>query len=103
MTEVTTRPLFGPGVGGPPRGLVTVAVPYDLGGGTFDASLLKMTGHLNEVVISEGIQRLGGDDFDETILKIVLKESKLRKIDATVHDVLREECCRGAQPTGPDG
>ena len=40
---------------------------YDLGGGTFDASLLKMTGHVNEVVVSEGIQRLGGDDFDEAI------------------------------------
>ena len=45
---------------------------YDLGGGTFDASLLKMTGHANEVVISEGIQRLGGDDFDEAIVQLVL-------------------------------
>jgi Ethanolamine utilization protein EutJ (predicted chaperonin) len=42
---------------------------YDLGGGTFDASLLKMTGHSNEVVLSEGIQRLGGDDFDEAIVR----------------------------------
>src|SRR5947209_7735714 len=46
---------------------------YDLGGGTFDASLLKMTGRLNEVVCSEGIQRLGGDDFDEAILELVCK------------------------------
>ena len=56
---------------------------YDLGGGTFDASLLKMTGHLNEVVISEGIQRLGGDDFDETIVQVVLAESQLPELDAT--------------------
>ena len=51
---------------------------YDLGGGTFDASLLKMTGHANEVVISEGIQRLGGDDFDEAIVDLVLTRSNLQ-------------------------
>ena len=44
---------------------------------------MKMTGRLNEVVTSEGIQRLGGDDFDEAILKLVLKGSQLRKVDAT--------------------
>ena len=32
-----------------------------------------MTGRSNEVVTSEGIQRLGGDDFDEAILKLVLQ------------------------------
>ena len=45
---------------------------YDLGGGTFDASLLRMTGKTNEVVTSEGVRRLGGDDFDEAILAAVL-------------------------------
>src|ERR1700735_1260505 len=65
---------------------------YDLGGGTFDASLLKMTGRCNEVVVSEGIQRLGGDDCDETILKLVRKGARLRKLDAGTHDLLLEEC-----------
>ncbi|WP_156669910.1 Hsp70 family protein, partial [Mycobacterium sp. E3305] len=55
---------------------------YDLGGGTFDASLLKMTGHANEVVISEGIQRLGGDDFDDAIVELVLDRSQLSGVDA---------------------
>src|SRR5271163_216141 len=64
---------------------------YDLGGGTFDASLLKMTGRLNEVVVSEGIQRLGGDDFDETILELVLARTKLH-VDAGTRELLREEC-----------
>ncbi len=50
---------------------------YDLGGGTFDASLLQMTGRLNEVVFSEGIQRLGGDDFDEAILRLVRRGAAL--------------------------
>ena len=65
---------------------------YDLGGGTFDASLLKMTGRFSEVVISEGIQRLGGDDFDETILKLVRKGAGLRKLPAGTRDLLLEEC-----------
>ena len=38
-----------------------------------------MTGRLNEVVVSEGIQRLGGDDFDEAILKLVRKGAGLRR------------------------
>ena len=56
---------------------------YDLGGGTFDASLLKMTGRFNEVVTSEGIRRLGGDDFDEAIYKLVVKGSTLGTIDVS--------------------
>jgi molecular chaperone DnaK len=75
---------------------------YDLGGGTFDASLLKMTGRLNEVVTSEGIQRLCGDDFDEAILKLVLKGSKLRKVDAATRDLLLEECAVRKEAVGPN-
>ena len=44
---------------------------YDLGGGTFDASLIHMEGRRNEVVTSAGVSRLGGDDFDEAILGLV--------------------------------
>jgi molecular chaperone DnaK (HSP70) len=60
-----------------------------------------MTGHLNEVVISEGIQRLGGDDFDEAIVQLVLAESKLPELDATTHDLLREECAARKEAVGP--
>src|SRR5439155_24966048 len=45
---------------------------YDLGGGTFDASLIHMEGRNNEVITSSGVSRLGGDDFDETIARLVL-------------------------------
>src|ERR1700757_111278 len=75
---------------------------YDLGGGTFDASLLKMTGRLNEVVTSEGIQRLGGDDFDETIFKLVRKGARLRKLDADTRDLLLEECAVRKEAVGPN-
>jgi molecular chaperone DnaK (HSP70) len=43
---------------------------YDLGGGTFDASLIHMEGRSNEVVTSSGVTRLGGDDFDFEIAKL---------------------------------
>ncbi len=74
---------------------------YDLGGGTFDASLLKMTGHSNEVVISEGIQRLGGDDFDEAIAQLVCYGAKLRDVDDAALELLREECAVRKEAVGP--
>ncbi|ABL05595.1 Hsp70 family protein [Mycobacterium ulcerans] len=80
-------------------------VIYDLGGGTFDASLLKMTGHINDVVRSEGIQRLGGDDFDEAILQLVAARlpeiAELAATDVTGYDVLREECAARKEAVGP--
>ncbi|KEP43290.1 molecular chaperone Hsp70 [Mycobacterium kansasii] len=72
---------------------------YDLGGGTFDASLLKMTGQVNEVVVSEGIQRLGGDDFDEAIVKLVVSGAKLPPV-AAASDPLREECAARKEAIG---
>ncbi|MDM8518533.1 Hsp70 family protein [Anaerolineales bacterium HSG6] len=41
-----------------------MALVYDLGGGTFDVSLVEMTGGVVEVRASHGDTRLGGDDFD---------------------------------------
>lgn len=75
---------------------------YDLGGGTFDASLLKMTGRLNEVVTSEGIQRLGGDDFDEAILQLVRNRAKIRRLDAGAREQLLEECAARKEAVGPN-
>lgn len=74
---------------------------YDLGGGTFDASLLKMTGPANDVVLSEGIQRLGGDDFDEAIVELVLAASGLGEVDAGRRDLLKEECAARKEAVGP--
>ena len=74
---------------------------YDLGGGTFDASLLKMTGRVNEVVFSEGIQRLGGDDFDETILELVRRRAGLQ-LPASAREQLLEECTARKESVGPN-
>jgi molecular chaperone DnaK len=40
---------------------------YDLGGGTFDVSLVEITGAVTEVLASHGNNRLGGDDFDRQL------------------------------------
>ena len=37
---------------------------YDLGGGTFDASLVRIEDRIHSVVASEGVPDVGGDDFD---------------------------------------
>ncbi len=44
-----------------------LALVYDLGGGTFDVSLVEMTGGVVEVRASHGDTRLGGDDFDHIL------------------------------------
>lgn len=46
----------------------TVAV-YDLGGGTFDFSILRIEGEIFQVISTAGDTRLGGDDFDRTIIE----------------------------------
>jgi molecular chaperone DnaK (HSP70) len=75
---------------------------HDLGGGTFDASLLKMSGRANEVVTSEGVRRLGGDDFDEAILRLVLDATGRMELDTTRRAQLLEECARQKETVGPN-
>lgn len=45
-----------------------VAMVYDLGGGTFDVSIVRRRGGLTEVLASHGDTALGGDDFDAALL-----------------------------------
>lgn len=46
---------------------------YDLGGGTFDISIIKLSGNDVEVLATEGIHQLGGRDFDDVLTKLVNK------------------------------
>ncbi len=48
---------------------------YDLGGGTFDASLVSTKERFHEVIASEGITTLGGDDFDTVLAELALQEA----------------------------
>ena len=49
---------------------------YDLGGGTFDVSILEIGDGVIEVLATAGNNRLGGDDFDECIVGWMLEEFK---------------------------
>ena len=49
---------------------------YDLGGGTFDVSILELGDGVFEVKATAGNNRLGGDDFDERIIEYLVKEFK---------------------------
>lgn len=44
---------------------------YDLGGGTFDISIIRVDGDDIEVLSTEGVAKLGGDDFDERLRQLV--------------------------------
>jgi molecular chaperone DnaK (HSP70) len=48
---------------------------YDLGGGTFDASIVHMRGKEHDVVATRGVQELGGDDFDRILLELACREA----------------------------
>ncbi|MBC3929621.1 Fe-S protein assembly chaperone HscA [Undibacterium sp. CY21W] len=50
---------------------------YDLGGGTFDISILKMSKGVFEVLSTGGDSALGGDDFDHRLFCWILQESRL--------------------------
>ena len=55
----------------------TIAV-YDLGGGTFDFSILKLKNGIFEVLATNGDTHLGGDDFDRLIADLLIKEVRER-------------------------
>ena len=69
---------------------------FDLGGGTFDVSLLTIDGGVFEVVSTNGDTHLGGEDFDHRILDYLLKKIKKQhgkdlKGDKTVIQKLKTE------------
>eukprot|EP00437_Effrenium_voratum_P044312 CAMPEP_0181476738 /NCGR_PEP_ID=MMETSP1110-20121109/41861_1 /TAXON_ID=174948 /ORGANISM="Symbiodinium sp., Strain CCMP421" /LENGTH=654 /DNA_ID=CAMNT_0023602029 /DNA_START=38 /DNA_END=2005 /DNA_ORIENTATION=- len=53
-----------------------VLAVYDLGGGTFDISVLEISGGVFEVKATNGDTSLGGEDFDHTILTFLVEEFK---------------------------
>jgi molecular chaperone HscA len=57
-----------------------VFVVYDLGGGTFDVSILRLSRGVFEVLATNGDSALGGDDFDRRVFCWVLEQAKLPPI-----------------------
>jgi molecular chaperone HscA len=54
---------------------------YDLGGGTFDISILKLSKGVFEVVATSGDSMLGGDDFDQRVFCWAVEQAKLPPLD----------------------
>ena len=57
------------------QGVIAV---YDLGGGTFDISILKLKGGIFEVLSTNGNTHLGGDDFDRRLVDEIVKDYQSR-------------------------
>lgn len=59
-----------------------VYIIYDLGGGTFDVSILRLSKGVFEVLATNGDSALGGDDFDRRIFCWILEQAKLPPLNA---------------------
>ncbi|WP_207427461.1 Fe-S protein assembly chaperone HscA [Pedobacter sp. SYSU D00535] len=78
------------GIGLNPEEEKTIAV-YDLGGGTFDVSILKIQNGIFEVLATNGNTFLGGDDFDRAIVNYWVEQNNLtdHASDASLQQALR--------------
>lgn len=77
------------GIGLNPEEEKTIAV-YDLGGGTFDVSILKIQNGIFEVLSTNGDTFLGGDDFDQAIVNYWIEANELgENIDTALRQALR--------------
>lgn len=76
---------------------------YDLGGGTFDASLVRMSERHHDAVATAGIARLGGDDFDAILVDLALEAAGLdrARLSARGLDQLTERCREAKEALHP--
>jgi molecular chaperone HscA len=73
------------------QGVVAI---YDLGGGTFDISILRLTGGVFEVLATGGDSALGGDDFDHAIASWIVSSAGLSAdIDPSAQRTLLQVAC----------
>ena len=79
---------------------------YDLGGGTFDASLVEMEDDTHTVIASVGLADLGGDDFDEILANLALETAGRAGERQSLSDAesfnLLEECRERKESLNPN-
>ncbi len=77
---------------------------YDLGGGTFDASIVHMRGKTHDVLATRGVQELGGDDFDRVLLDLALSQLGVDAdaLDPSVRDRLLDHCRQQKESLNPN-
>ena len=78
------------------NGMAQKVLVYDLGGGTFDVSVIEIGDNVIEVLATSGDNHLGGDDFDERIVNYLVEQFKLSdginlSKDVSAMQRLREE------------
>ncbi|WP_394176350.1 Fe-S protein assembly chaperone HscA [Thalassotalea litorea] len=75
-----------------------VIAVYDLGGGTFDISILRLNKGIFEVLSTGGDTALGGDDFDNVIVDFLVEQFKLtRPLSHQMERQLLEQACRAKE------
>jgi molecular chaperone DnaK len=80
------------------RGLDQKVLVYDLGGGTFDVSVLQLSGNVFEVLATGGDTFLGGGDFDNRIIDYVLESFwREHKIDLAQSPIALQRVKKGAE------
>ena len=76
----------------------TRVLVYDLGGGTFDVSIVQIESGVIEVLASHGDTHLGGDDFDDLLLKhVLLKFQEQHGVDLSTNVVARGRLLRAVE------
>lgn len=78
------------GIGLDPEEVKTIAV-YDLGGGTFDVSILQIQNGIFEVLATNGDTFLGGDDFDRIIVDYWIEKNNLDKAEIIANNELAQQ------------
>ena len=78
------------GIGLNPDETKTIAV-YDLGGGTFDVSILQIQNGIFEVLATNGDTFLGGDDFDRAIVDYWIEKNQLNKAEVVADHQLAQQ------------
>jgi len=80
-----------------------LVVVYDLGGGTFDASVVRMSGRRHEVIATAGLAHLGGDDFDSNLAHVALSHAGIEgsSLDGPAFDRLVDHCRAAKEALNP--
>ena len=74
-----------------------VVAIYDLGGGTFDISILRLNKGVFEVLSTGGDSALGGDDFDLAVSEWIMSEANISELTPSLNRKIISEACRAKE------
>ena len=67
---------------------------YDLGGGTFDVTIMRVKGKEIKIISTDGVHQLGGKDFDDSIMKFSVEQfSREHGFDPTTDAYMLPRTC----------